>query len=179
MGNYISCTLSGPVGKSSSRGTKVIFPSGEIRRLYEPTKAAELMLETPNSFLVNTKSLKMGKRFAALNADEDLEIGNVYVFFPMNRVNAVVAAADMGALFMAANSGGGKRSSIGCVRISPECVGDVQIVRSCEELPVAVPKLNLDDIEEFSTPEFKHRLSMCRSRKPLLETIVEEPVCFR
>ena len=43
----------------------------------------------------------------------------------------------------------------------------------------ATPKLNLDDIEEFSAPEFIHRFSMTRSKKPLLETIAEEPVCAR
>lgn len=176
MGNYISCTLSGPVGKSSSRATKVIFPSGEIRQQYEPTKAAELMLEIPNSFIVNTKSLHIGKRFSALNADEDLEMGNVYVFFPMNRLNSVVKAADMAALFVAANSSA-KRVSLGGVKILPECGGDMQSVQSTEKR--SVPKLNLDDIEEFSTPEFKHRLSMCRSKKPLLETIIEEPVYLR
>ncbi|KAK6151035.1 hypothetical protein DH2020_015967 [Rehmannia glutinosa] len=176
MGNYISCTLLGPVGKASSRATKVIFPSGEIRRVNEPTKAAELMLETPNSFLVNTKSMQIGRRFAALNADEDLEMGNVYVFFPMSRLNSVVMAADMAALFLAANSVA-KRVSLGSVRISPECGGDMQIVGRTEKF--SVPKLNLDDIEDFSMPEFKHRLSVCRSKKPLLETIVEEPICLR
>lgn len=178
MGNYVSCTLSGPVGKGSSRTTKVIFPSGELRPLHEPTKAAELMLEVPNSFLVNTKSLQIGRRFNALNADEDLEIGNVYVFFPMSRVNAVVAAADMAALFLAVNSSA-KRISRGSVRILP-CGGDLQIVESAAaaEKPAA-PKLNLDDIEDFSAAEFKQRLSLCRSKKPLLETIVEEPAFIR
>ncbi|GFP95589.1 hypothetical protein PHJA_001703200 [Phtheirospermum japonicum] len=160
MGNYISCTLLGPVG----RATKVIFPSGEIRRVNAATKAAELMLETPNYFLVSTKSLHIGRRFAALNADEDLEMGNVYVFFPMSRRNAVVTAGDMAVLFLSANSA---LKRLGGRRISP----------TSEK--VSAPKLNLDDIEEYSTPEFKHRLSMCRSKKPLLETIVEEPVCMR
>ncbi|KAI3462578.1 hypothetical protein Pfo_019241 [Paulownia fortunei] len=169
MGNYISCTLSGPVSKSSIRATKVIFPSGETRRLYEPTKAAELMLDTPNFFLVNAKSLQVGRRFSALNADEDLQMGGVYVFFPMTRLKSAATAEDMGALFVAANSAA-KRGS----RILPECGGDMQSSVKC-----SAPKLNLDDIEEFSTPEFKHRLSMCRSKKPLLETIVEEPICLR
>ncbi|GFQ06465.1 hypothetical protein PHJA_002790500 [Phtheirospermum japonicum] len=145
MGNYISCTLSGPVSMSSIRATKVIFPSGETRRLYEPTKAAELMLETPNFFLVSARSLQIGRRFSALNADEDLEIGAVYK----------------------------------TAKVLPECGGDPQVVRSGVRCPAAAPKLNLDDIEEFSMPEFQHRLSMCRSKKPLLETIVEEPVCLR
>ncbi|KAG8373762.1 hypothetical protein BUALT_Bualt11G0058900 [Buddleja alternifolia] len=170
MGNYVSCTLSVPVGKSSGRGTKVIFPCGEIRRLYEPTKAAELMLETPNYFLVNAKSLRIGSRFSALNADEDLEIGSVYAFFPMKRLNSAVTAADMGVLFVAANSAA-KRLS----RISP-CGGDMHVAQSTTEKgTAAAPKLNLDDIEELWTPEFKQRLSVCRSKKPLLETIVEEP----
>ncbi|KAH6754948.1 hypothetical protein C2S52_009618 [Perilla frutescens var. hirtella] len=180
MGNYVSCTLSGPVGKASRRVTKVIFPSGELRPLRDPTKAAELMLEVPNSFVVNTKSLQIGKRFNALNADEDLEMGNVYVFFPMSRLNAVVTAADMGALFLAANSSA-KRVSRGSVRILPECgAGDMQIVQSTAEKRATAPKLiNFSDIEEFSSPEFKHRLSMCRSKKPLLETIAEEPFFIR
>ncbi|KAL0381433.1 UNVERIFIED_CONTAM: hypothetical protein Sangu_0207600 [Sesamum angustifolium] len=96
MGNYASCTLSGPVSKSFIRGTKVIFPSGEVRRLYHPTKAAELMLEVPGFFISEAKCLRIGKRLAALAADEDLEIGGVYVFFPMKRLNSAVTAADMG-----------------------------------------------------------------------------------
>lgn len=165
MGNYISCTLSGPGGNKESRGIKVIFPCGEIRHFYEPIKAAEIMMETPNFFLVNTRSLHIGRRFSALNADEDLEMGNVYVMFPMKRVNSFVSAGDMGALLLTANSVS-KRVSIGSLRILPE------------ENYCTLPKLNLDDIEDFSSEEFKHRLSMCRSKKPLLETIAEEPVCL-
>lgn len=183
MGNYVSCTLSTPVGWASSRGTKVIFPSGELRPLHEPVKAAELMLELPNSFLVNARSLQIGKRFSALNADEDLEMGNVYVFFPMSRVNAVVTAADMGALFLAANASSSAKRRLrgGSVRILPECGGggDSQIARSSTAAAAAAPKLNFEDIEDFSAAEFKHRLSMCRSKKPLLETIVEEPIAVR
>lgn len=177
MGNYVSCTLSGPVGKGSSRATKVIFPSGELRPLHEPTKAAELMLEVPNFFVVNTKSLQIGRRFSALNADEDLEMGNVYVFFPMSKVNGVVAAADMAALFLAANSSA-KRMSRGSVRILPCGGGDVQIVKSVAEKS-AEPKLNFDDVDDFSVAEFKQRVSFCRSKKPLLETIAEEPAFVR
>ncbi|KAL3525499.1 hypothetical protein ACH5RR_013871 [Cinchona calisaya] len=172
MGNYISCTFSGPVSRPS-HGIKVILPGGEIRHFYEPIKAAEPMLEKPGFFLVNTKSIQIGRRFAALNADEDLEICNVYVMFPMKRVNSVVTAADLGPLFVKANTTA-KRVSLKRVKILPECE---EIVQPRPEF--AVPKLNLDDIEEFSTPEFKHRLSMCRSKKPLLETIAEEPVSSR
>ncbi|XP_059294819.1 uncharacterized protein LOC132047857 [Lycium ferocissimum] len=183
MGNYISCTLSGPGGNKQSRGVKVILPSGEISHFYQPIKAAELMLETPNFFLVNTRSLHIGRRFSALNADEDLEMGNVYVMFPMKRVNSFVTAGDMGALLLTANSVSSKRVSIGKFRILPECAEssavEVKEIQSNYYEQTALPKLNLDDIEDFSTEEFKQRLSMCRSKKPLLETIAEEPVCSR
>ncbi|XP_022769617.1 uncharacterized protein LOC111313206 [Durio zibethinus] len=179
MGNYVSCTLSTPLGKSS-KSTTVILPSGEIRRFNEPIKAAELMLETPNFFLVNSQSLKLGRGFSPLNADEDLEFANVYIMFPMKRVHSTVTAADMGALFIAANSAARKGFG-GKVRILPEAAeeADWRDVSSEREEKKAMPKLNLDDIEEFSTPEFMHRLSMSRSKKPLLETIAEEPVYAR
>lgn len=156
MGNYISCSLSAPGGNKHWRGIKVIFPSGEIQQFQEPIKAAELMLEIPSFFVVNTRSLHIGRRFSALNADEELEFGNVYLMLPMNKLNSAVTAADMGALLLTAKRVSGRNMAM-----------------------ESHPKLNLDDIEDFSNPEFMHRLSMCRSKKPLLETIAEEPVCSR
>ncbi|XP_014508088.1 uncharacterized protein LOC106767660 [Vigna radiata var. radiata] len=159
MGNYISCTLS-TAGSKHWRGIKVIFPSGEIEEFEEGVKAAELMLEMPSFFVVNTRSLQIGRRFCALNADEELESGNVYVMHPMKRLNSVVRPSDMGALLLTAKRVTAK------VRVVPE--------KQVEE-----PKFNFEDIEEFSSPEFVHRLSITRSKKPLLETIAEEPVCAR
>ncbi|XP_057491054.1 uncharacterized protein LOC130776848 [Actinidia eriantha] len=169
MGNYISCALASPASKHS-KSIKIISQTGEIKKFQQPLKAAELMLEAPNSFLVNSRSLQIGRRFSALNADEDLEMANVYVMFPMKRVRSVVTAADMGVLFLAANSAT-RRAAGGGVRVFPEPQRD-------EAAAAAAPRLSLEDVEEFSTPEFKHRLSMCRSKKPLLETIAEEPICL-
>ncbi|PPD82574.1 hypothetical protein GOBAR_DD20494 [Gossypium barbadense] len=154
MGNYVSCTLSTPFSKSS-KTTKVILPSGEIKQYEELIKAAELMLETPNFFVVNSRSLKVG-----------------------TRVNSTVTTADMGALFMAVNSVT-KKGFGGKVRILPEDQDNVSDVSLENEDKRTMTNLNLDDIEEFSTPEFMHRLSMSRSKKPLLETIVEEPIRAR
>ncbi|KAF8378651.1 hypothetical protein HHK36_030000 [Tetracentron sinense] len=160
MGNYISCTLSITTSKHS-RFAKVIFPSGEIRQVDEPIKAAELMFEIPNFFLVNSGSLQMGRRFSALNADEDLEMGNVYIMFPMKRLTSVITAADMGLLFLSANSaakricGGKERESGGDTRVTP-------FSPAANSGDDEMPRLNLDDIEDLLVPEFKHRLSMCK-----------------
>ncbi|XP_077242273.1 uncharacterized protein LOC143882721 [Tasmannia lanceolata] len=178
MGNYISCTLSSTTGRHSRGGTKVIFPSGEIRQFDQPINAAELMLEIPHHFLVNSSSLQIGRRFSALSADEDLEMGNVYVMFPMRRVNSVITAADMGALFMIGNSAV-RRASRGKARILPESGVSAQSEPEKLWLEKDAPRLRLDEIEDDSVSEFKARLSMYRSRKPKLETIAEETVSSR
>ncbi|OAY47222.1 uncharacterized protein LOC110617886 [Manihot esculenta] len=188
MGNYVSCTLATPLIKNS-KAARVVLPTGEVRQFrHQPIKAAELMLECPNFFLVNSQSLHIGRRFSALSADEEVEFGNVYIMFPMKRVNSVATAADMAALFMAANSaakritGGKNNNNSNKVRVLPETCSDVPVegsslqgsedggsrLSSCEE-----------EIEGFPRPEFNYRLSVCRSKKPMLETIKEEPVRSR
>lgn len=177
MGNYISCTLATPLIKNN-KAARVIFPGGQVRHCREPVKAAELMLECPNFFLVNSQSLHIGRRFSALAADEELEFGNVYIMFPMRRVNSVVTAADMAALFMAANSAA-KRISGGKVRALPESGGGGRQEVGVTAEEESGPRLSLDGVDGFAAPEFKYRLSVCRSRKPGLETITEESICSR
>ncbi|CAK7344197.1 unnamed protein product [Dovyalis caffra] len=175
MGNYVSCTLSNPqVLMNSSKSTKVILPTGEIKKIRQPTKAAELMLEAPNFFIVNCKTLKIGRRFCPLHADDELGKANVYVMFPMHKKNSVVTAGDLGSLFVTANSVL-KRASKGNIRVLPEST--MEISQDMERNDVdAAPRLSLEGIEEVSSPEFIHRMSMSRSKKPLLETIEEEPI---
>ncbi|WOH07655.1 hypothetical protein DCAR_0727088 [Daucus carota subsp. sativus] len=174
MGNYVSsCT---PISSTmkSPKAARVIFPSGEIRQFREPLKAAELMLECPSFFVVNSKSLNVGKRFSPLSADEDLEFGNIYILFSMKRVNSMVTGGDMAVVFMAASSApkrlAGVNNNKG--RVLPETAESVD--RSPENDEGS--RLNLDEVEGFSTVEIRYRLAVCRSKKPLLETITEEPL---
>lgn len=180
MGNHVSCTdLSSTQTASNSlrSAVKVIFPAGEVRRLLTATKAAELMLETPNHFLVNYQSLQVGWRISALNADDDLDMGNVYVMFPMQRLNSKITASDLGRLSHAGSSS--KRapscdgSGPGGVRVLPESDG---VPSDGTDWSSEAPKFSLEGIGDLSTPDFRHRMSMSRSKKPLLETITEEQV---
>ncbi|KAL2347857.1 hypothetical protein Fmac_001857 [Flemingia macrophylla] len=150
MGNYISCTMADPLTKNT-RATRVIFPTGEVKQYKEQVNAAELMMECPNHFLTNSKSLHIGNRISALAADEDLEYGNVYIFVPMRRHNSVVTAADATVLFVAAR------------KISNSHDHSIRVGMNNE-----VPRLSLEGVDELG---FGNRLSYCRSRKPLLETI--------
>lgn len=170
MGNYISCTLAPPLMKNT-RAKRVIFPTGEVKQYKEQViNAAELMLECPTHFLTNSKSLHIGRRFSPLGADEELECGNVYIFFPMRRLNSVVTAADVAVLFMAAN-------------MTAKRITNDKDLMSCDHLAEGVgtnddvPRLSLEGVEVESG--FRNRFSYCRSRKPALETINEEPIWLR
>ncbi|KAL3510650.1 hypothetical protein ACH5RR_030051 [Cinchona calisaya] len=183
MGNLMSCsTLRTPMMMKTTRAARVILPGGEVRQFRQPVKAAELMLESPNYFLVDSKSLNNGKRFSALSADEDLEFGNVYIMFPMKRVNSIVTAADVAVVLMAANTAA-RRVAGGKVKpevASPATLSPVPVQRDDDgDHEVGRPRLNIDEIEGFKDMEYRFRLASCRSRKPLLDTITEEPVFFR
>ncbi|KAF1878603.1 hypothetical protein Lal_00047273 [Lupinus albus] len=152
----------------NTKAARVIFPTGETKQLKELVKAAELMLEHPNYFLANSRFLHIGRRFHALAADEELEFGNVYIFFPMRRVNSFVTAADVALFFMAANSATKRITNGGGVRR--------QVEESLQEInnDRVVARLSLERVELGG---FHNRLShYCRTRKLVLETISEEPI---
>ncbi|KAL3644690.1 hypothetical protein CASFOL_009870 [Castilleja foliolosa] len=173
MGNFTSCTFIVPNLKSP-KSARVILPGGQIRQFRQPVKAAELMLESPNYFLVNSKSFHIGRRFSALSADEDLEFGNLYVMIPMRRLNSMVTAGDAAVFLVAANSASKRISGGGnSVRVSPETASATEGGGSGEN---GMSRLSL---EEVAAPEFRHRLAACRSKRPGLDTIVEEPVYSR
>lgn len=159
MGNYASaCSFMISPAMKTNKAARVIFPSGEIRQLREPIKAAEIMFESPGFFLVNSRSLNINRRFVPLSADEELESGNVYIMFPMRRVNSVITPADMAMFWMGGNSAGRRIAG----RIAPEA-SRVTVVGD-------------GGMEVAETPEFGYRVAVCRSKKPSLDTITEEPV---
>ncbi|KAJ8761769.1 hypothetical protein K2173_004580 [Erythroxylum novogranatense] len=177
MGNQITCcSLSNPcvLPISISKSTTVIFPTGEVRLLHKLTKAAELMMEAPNFFIINAKSLKVGARFCCLNAEDDLQRASVYVMFPMQRKNSLVTADDLGAHFLTANSIAKRVLCTGNIKVQPESTSGEASQEAIARVSASVPRLSLDGVEELATPEFLLRRSMTRSKKPLLETIVEE-----
>ncbi|GJU80492.1 RNA-directed DNA polymerase, eukaryota [Tanacetum coccineum] len=165
MGNYVSsCTFIFTPKLKTNKAARVIFPTGEIRQFQDTINAAEIMLDCPNYFLVNSQSLNLNRRFTPLSADENLEPGQVYIMFPMRRVNSMITPADMAVFWMSANNAPKRISG----KISPDSLpgSDVTLM-----VPEEQPRLVVGDV-----PEFSHRLMVCRSKKPVLDTIKEEPV---
>ncbi|GER29921.1 hypothetical protin [Striga asiatica] len=167
MGNYMSCTF---VASSlrSPKSARVILPGGEIRQFRQPVKAAELMLDSPNYFLVDSDSFSIGRRVSPLPADEDLEFGRLYVMLPMRRLNSILTAADVAVFLMAANAAPKRISTAASSgRVSPDS-------------PAAIGEERRGLRLEEAALECSHRrLAACRSKRPDLDTIVEEPVCSR
>ncbi|KAH6763075.1 hypothetical protein C2S52_020508 [Perilla frutescens var. hirtella] len=180
MGNYVSCAFVAPKLRST-KSARVILPSGEIRQFRQPVKAAEIMLDAPNFFLVNSRSLTIGRRFSPLAADEDLEFGNLYVMFPIRRANSVVTAADVAVFLMAASSAPKRITGASYVKISPEAEAAKVTAAETASFPADETcengrfGLSLDGL----APEFQYRLSVCRSKRPGLDTILEEPIFSR
>ncbi|KAG6490409.1 uncharacterized protein LOC122004580 [Zingiber officinale] len=173
MGNYVSCALAGGPG-GGSRSAKVILPGGAVQRVEGPATAAEMMLNAPGHFVVDSQSMHAGRRFAPLAADEELEMGHVYAMFPMKRAGAVVTAADMAALLLAAQRE--VRREAGGARVLP----DRPMIVGPETENTAAAELGkgMEGAAAAEIGEFKYRPSMCRSRRPNLETIHEEGICF-
>ncbi|XP_054823333.1 uncharacterized protein LOC129321558 [Prosopis cineraria] len=178
MGNYISCTfifVPPLMTKNIAKAARVIFPTGEVKLFKEPVSVAELMLECPNHFLANSRSLQIAHRFSPLAADDDLELGNVYVFFHMRRANTVVTAADMAVIFVAESLRVKRLTGGGAARAWVHCGGENQSQQELVVVEKTVPRLSLDGVDLG----FQYRMKCCRSRKPMLETIREEPFCSR
>ncbi|KAK4741536.1 hypothetical protein SAY87_025124 [Trapa incisa] len=174
MGNSVSCTLMAAPSimkkNRKYRPTTVVFPDGEVRQLTGQLTitAAEFMIECPNYFLANTRSLHVGRRFSALSADEELESGNLYILFPMKRVKSIVTAVDMAPLRLMGTNTGSRRVSKGSGY-------DLKDAKSEEPGPT----LGVEAEQISELPTYRCRLSSCGSRKPLLETIREESVWSR
>ncbi|XP_028758160.1 uncharacterized protein LOC114717229 [Neltuma alba] len=183
MGNYISCTfVFVPVlmTKNTQKAARVIFPTGEVKLYREPVSVAELMLECPNHFLANSRSLRIAHRFSPLAADDDLELGNLYVLFHMRRANTVVTAADMAVIFVAEGLAVKRLTCGRAVRArttlpaAESCGGD-QLAQQEVAVEKTIPRLSFDGVVDLG---FQYRVNRCRSRKPMLETIKEEPIYY-
>ncbi|XP_040375788.1 uncharacterized protein LOC102700857 [Oryza brachyantha] len=178
MGNFASCTMARVPG--AARGAKVVLPDGAVRVVRVPAKAAELMLEAPGHFLADARALRAGRRVAALGADEDLELGGLYAAFPMKRLGAPAAPADLARLAAAVSREAAARRSSASAKVAAVVAphdASVAVVSAADD--GARPKLDEmpvgDAAAEAEIGELKQRISGGRrSRRPTLETIHEE-----
>ncbi|CAA7398373.1 unnamed protein product [Spirodela intermedia] len=88
MGNSLPRRATG--GAATCR---VILADCTVVAMEEGATVAELMLEHPQQFVVELRSFLAGNRAAPLPADQQLEVGKVYLMLPMKSGKAPVSSA--------------------------------------------------------------------------------------
>eukprot|EP00252_Welwitschia_mirabilis_P001067 TRINITY_DN1102_c0_g1_i1.p1 TRINITY_DN1102_c0_g1~~TRINITY_DN1102_c0_g1_i1.p1 ORF type:complete len:200 (+),score=14.38 TRINITY_DN1102_c0_g1_i1:831-1430(+) len=183
MGNLVSCASS----TVPCNAVKVIKISGGVQEFRRKVKAAELMLDHPQHCVCHASGLQIGRRVNPLPADEDLEMGQLYLLLPMSKLSSVLTATDMAAIgfwtkggtaaaALAASAAGAKNAA----RILPfpphqdrRKDSEPRKDKEDEHCQLHVPKLSLDDVPDVATALAQLRLGSCRAWRPKLETIRE------
>uniref|UniRef100_A0A0D9V487 DUF4228 domain-containing protein n=1 Tax=Leersia perrieri TaxID=77586 RepID=A0A0D9V487_9ORYZ len=173
MGNHlVSCTM------ARVPGAKVVLPDGAVRAVRVPAKAAELMLEAPGHFLADARSMRAGRRIAALGADVDLELGALYAALPMKRLGSPASPADLARLAAAAtrtrSSATAKVAAV--VVLAPHAAAAEEDGEARARTAPKLEEMSVGDAAaEAEIDVLKQRISGGRrSRRPTLETIHEE-----
>ncbi|XP_058083115.1 uncharacterized protein LOC131231049 [Magnolia sinica] len=87
MGKYVACWARAFAGK-------VILPDGSVHEFDSPLTVAELMLDHPQHFVAEFRSIVAGNKPAPLPADQTLKLEKVYVMVPQKGGRAVALSAD-------------------------------------------------------------------------------------
>ncbi|PWA54735.1 hypothetical protein CTI12_AA435430 [Artemisia annua] len=148
----------------TNKVSRVIFPSGKIRKISRTNKSSRGCARVSIFFLAISRSLNINRKFSPLSTDEDLEPENIYIMFSMKRVNLIVTPANMAVFWMAGNNVGKRISG----RITPDIATSSDAKEAAEGSRMMV-----------DAPEFSYRMVVYRSRKPFLDTIMEDPICAR
>ncbi|GLJ46351.1 hypothetical protein SUGI_0977090 [Cryptomeria japonica] len=187
MGSYLSCASYSSVMPYNT--VKVLFFNGGLQEFHTEMKVAEIMLENPQHFVCHSDSLEVGRRINPLSADDDLEVGHLYLVLPMSKLQSVLSGSLMASIAFRATSAmkksskNGVKTLLGLAGVRPLVNGEGMYLQDNghlggefhQDLKTAeVPKLNMEDLSELQMGLGKYiKLSSCRSWKPRLETIIE------
>ncbi|MCD9558929.1 hypothetical protein HAX54_016629 [Datura stramonium] len=92
---------------------KLILQDGRLQEFSYPVKASYLLQKDPTIFICNSDEMEFGDTVSAINADEELQLGQLYFALPLKRLRSRLRAEDMAALAVKASSAL-KRSSSCC-----------------------------------------------------------------
>ncbi|XP_055827952.1 uncharacterized protein LOC129896144 [Solanum dulcamara] len=107
---------------------KLILQDGRLQEFTYPIKASYLLQKDPTIFICNSDEMEFGDTVSALNADEELQLGQLYFALPLKRLRNILRADEMAALAVKASSAL-KRTSSNKVFVSSEEKSCGRIVR--------------------------------------------------
>lgn len=83
---------------------KLILPDGRLQEFSHPIKASYLLQKDPTIFICNSDEMEFGDTISALNAEEELQLGQLYFALPLKRLRSRLRAEEMAALAVKASS---------------------------------------------------------------------------
>ncbi|KAH0688988.1 hypothetical protein KY289_016346 [Solanum tuberosum] len=83
---------------------KIILQDGRLQEFSYPIKASYLLQKDPTIFICNSDEMEFGDRISAINAEEELQLGQLYFAMPLKRLRSRLRAEEMAALAVKASS---------------------------------------------------------------------------
>ncbi|KAK6937296.1 PADRE domain [Dillenia turbinata] len=152
---------------SLQKGAKILETNGNLKTIELPVTVAELMLEEPGYIVSKVAELHRGRRIQAMKADEELQSGHLYMYFPATRSQTVITEREVTAIGSATTickKRGGKAKSSSKVLPAGVC--------KWREIIKEKPK-RIAIVAESDTGFPGYRLEMHKPWNPTLETISE------
>ncbi|GLJ04745.1 hypothetical protein SUGI_0002500 [Cryptomeria japonica] len=112
---------------------KVISPDGKVKEFIEPIRAEEILVQYPGHFICHSDCVDVGKFMAPLDAEAELELGEVYFVLPLRKLQFAVSMSDMAAMLFAANSAMKSKHGV-LFKVLPEDTGAEKVAeerKSC------------------------------------------------
>ncbi|KAK4706565.1 hypothetical protein R3W88_033885 [Solanum pinnatisectum] len=98
---------------------KIILQDGRLQEFSYPIKASCLLQKDPSIFICNSDEMEFGGMISAINAEEELQLGQLYFAVPLKRLGSTLRAEEMAALAVKASSAL-KRTSSNKVFVFPQ-----------------------------------------------------------
>ncbi|KAL6012440.1 hypothetical protein ACLOJK_002929 [Asimina triloba] len=115
MGSCHSCE------SASAMTAKLILQDGNLQEFSYPIKASYVLQTHPTCFICNSDDMDFDGFLSAVNADDDLQPGQLYFALPLSRLRRPLQPDEMAALAVKASAalrkvGGGLAEDCGCRR---------------------------------------------------------------
>lgn len=83
---------------------KLILHDGRLQEFSYPIKASYLLQNDPSIFICNSDEMDFGNVVCAVNAEEELQLGQLYFALPLSHLKHKLKAEEMAALAVKASS---------------------------------------------------------------------------
>lgn len=83
---------------------KLILEDGRLQEFSHPVKASYLLQNDPTIFICNSDEVDFGNVVCAVNAEEELQLGQLYFALPLSHLKHKLKAEEMAALAVKASS---------------------------------------------------------------------------